>query len=204
MKKQWYALLLAAGLAACATGPTSAPTEVLYRGKNVTHDGTGLIVQGSAEKGIVVVTNWNDHYALALPYSTDWKFTVERGSRLRGGGGNFNLTLTIEPSPLSPDEQMKSVRSWATSDKNRLPPDRSELITVNGEPVLRTEINLERVDKAFKGGKHVNYYSAKNWKGTLYTLHISEIVPPEDVGKFSEKNLRFFATKGFSVEFMRK
>ena len=204
MKKHWYALLLVAGLAGCATAPTSAPTQVLYRGTDVTHDGTGLIVQGSAEKGLVVVTNWNDHYALALPYSPDWKFTVERGSRLRGGAGNFNLTLTIEASPLSPDEQMKYVRSWATSDKNRLPPDKSELITVNGEPVLRTEINLERVDQRFKGGKHINYYSARNWKGTLYTLHISEIVPPEDVRKFSEKNLRFFATRGFSVDFMRK
>jgi hypothetical protein len=202
MKKNWFALLLFAGLAACATAP--GPTQITYRGGDLTHDGTGLIVKASEEKSFIVVTNWNDHYALALPYSTEWKFIVERGSRLRGGAGNFNLTLSIEASAMSPEEQMKYVRTWATSDKNRLPPDKTELMTANGEPVLRTEINLERVDKAFKGGKHINYYSAKNWKGTLYTLHVSEVVPAENVRKFNEKKMRDYVTKGFSVEFMRK
>ena len=203
MQRNWLALLLFAGLAACATAPT-APTEILYRGGELTHDRTGLIVQESKDKSFIVATNWNDHYALALPYSTDWKFVVERGSRLRGGAGNFNLTLSIEGSPLSPAEQMKYVRTWATSDKNRLPPDKSELMSIRGEPVLRTEINLERIDKTLKGGKHINYYAARNWKGTLYTLHISEIVPPEKVPTFNEKKMRDYVTVGFSVDFMRK
>src|SRR2546422_5756829 len=202
MKIHRFAWLLFAGLAACATAPT--PTEVLYRGAPVTHDATGTIVRSDDEKTMIVVTNWNDHYALVLPYSTDWKFTVERGSRLRGTGGSFNVTLSIEASALSPDEQMKYVRTWATSDKHRLPPDKTELLTANGEPVLRTEINGERVDKAFKGMKHINYYSAKNWKGTLYTLHISEAVSSEQAKKFNEKRMRDYVTKGFSVDFMRK
>jgi hypothetical protein len=99
---------------------------------------------------VIVVTNYRDHYALLLPYSTEWKFSVERGRRLRGTGGGFNVTLTIEASDLSPDAQMKYVRTNVTSDRNPLPPDKTELMSVNGEPVLRTEINAERVDKAFK------------------------------------------------------
>jgi hypothetical protein len=202
LQKRWFALLLVAGLGACATAPTS--NQILYRGGELTDERTGTIVQGSEEKNLIVVTNWNDHYALALPYSNEWQFTVERGRRLRGTGGTFNVTLTIEPSSKTPDEQMKYVRNWATSDENRLPPDKSELLSANGETVLRTEINAERVDKAFKGVKHVNYYSAKNWKGTLYILHISDVVPPEKARTFNEKRMRDYATKGFSVDFMRK
>jgi hypothetical protein len=202
MKKKWFAFLLLAGLAACATAPT--PSSIVFRGIEVIDDATGLIVQADEQKSLVAVTNWKDHYALILPYSTDWKFTVERGRRLRGTAGRFNVTLSMEASDLSPEAQMKYVRTWATSDKNRLPPDKTELMTINGEPILRTEINAERVDKVFKGTKHVNYYSAKNWKGTLYTLHISEVVPPEDAKKFSEKRMRDYVTKGFAVDFMRK
>jgi hypothetical protein len=202
MKKNRFAFLLLAGLAACASAPM--PGNVQYRGTDVTDDATGLIVQGDEKKSLIVVTSYRDHYALLLPYSTEWKFTVERGRRLRGTGGRFNVTLTIEASDLSPDAQMKYVRTWVSSDKNPLPPDRTELMSVNGETVLRTEINAERVDKAFKGTKHINYYSAKNWKGTLYTLHISEVVPPEDAKKYSENRMRNYVTKGWSVDFMRK
>jgi len=203
MRTNWLASLLFAGLVGCAT-TGSGPTEVYFKGDELTHDRTGLIVKAADDKSFIVVTNWNDHYALALPYSTEWKFIVERGSRLRAGAGSFNITLTIEPSKLSPDEQMKYVRSWATSDKNRLPPDKTELLKTNGEAVLRTEINLERVDASFKGGKHINYYAAKNWEGTLYTYHISEVVPAQDLRKFNEKKMQNYVTKGFHVDFMRK
>lgn len=202
MKKNWFVFLLLAGVAACASAPT--PGNVQFRGTDVTDSATGLIVQGDEKKALIVVTNYKDHYALLLPYSTEWTFSVERGRRLRGSGGRFNVTLTIEASELSPDAQMKYVRTNVTSDRNPLPPDKTELMSVNGEPVLRTEINAERVDKAFKGTKHINYYSAKNWKGTLYTLHISEVVPPEDAKKFSENRMRTYVTKGWSVDFMRK
>ena len=202
MKKSRFAFLLLAGLAACASVPPSG--EVQYRGTDVTDSATGLIVQGDEKKALIVVTNDKDHYALLLPYSTRWKFSVEQGRRLRGNGGLFNVTLTIEASDISPDAQMKYVRTWATSDKNPLPPDKAELLSVNGEPVLRTEINAERVDKAFKGTRHINYYSAKSWKGTLYTLHISEVIPPEDAKKYSENRMRSYVTKGWSVDFMRK
>src|SRR5687767_13523135 len=100
MKRNWIALLLVAGLAACATAPTST-TQIAYRGGTLEDDASGIIVRASDDKDLIVVLNWRDHYAVALPYSTDWKFTAERGSRLRGGAGNFNLTLTIEPSSRS-------------------------------------------------------------------------------------------------------
>jgi len=200
MNTKWLPLLLLAGVAACASGPT----QIAYRGGEVIDDPTGIIVKSDDDKKIIAVTSWNDHYALILPYRTDWKFTVERGKRLRGNGGPMNVTLMMERYQITPEDEIKYIRNHLTSDKHPMPPDKTEVLKVNGEPVLRTEINAERIDKAFKGVKHINYYSAKTWKGMLYTLHVSQVVGAEEAKTFNEGPLRAYVTKGFSVEFMRK
>src|SRR3972149_10720808 len=87
----------------------------------------------------VATTRW--------PYSNKWQFTAERGRRLRVHAGPFNVTLMMEMYNISAAEQMDDVRTNVTSDKNPIPPDTVELIKVNGEPVLRTEINAEKIHK---------------------------------------------------------
>ena len=194
MKKTLLSLFALIALLSCATQPAQKPvfTSVSFRGEDLLDRSSGLLLRAE-KKTILAVFSAIDGYFFVLPYFDKWDFTIERGSKmmkLLGQSEPFNVTLLMEAYDISPEKQLEYVL-------NQLHPDKYQMLNVMDQKVLRTEINAERLDKSFKGGKHINYYCARRREELIFTLHISVMSFPYD---FADERKLLICTESFSVD----
>lgn len=166
----------------------------------------GITIIGDKDKKFIALTSLRHHYALVLPYTEDWVFTNGTDSLLRGNAGVINLTLTVEKTVETPQQHLETHRQAIRANPANKGIEKLEMITFKGEPVL-TEIQdgaAASGNRTFQGVQVHHFFAAKNWKGALYVLHLSQVVSPKDQKSFDESMLLSMVTRGFSVDFMRE
>lgn len=152
------------------------------------------------------IGNWRLHYIQILPYldDNDWVFDAEEPYHLKGNAGTLNMDIQITDTEVLPDEQLDQLKEYLGSDKNPVAPSEINLITHRETLVLRTEVDAAKINAAFQGVKHINFYCSKKWGETLYKLHFSKVVRAGKSDPVSDEEMLDFVTAGFSVDFQRE
>ncbi|MEF8753689.1 MAG: hypothetical protein V5B60_07060 [Accumulibacter sp.] len=144
------------------------------------------------------------HYFLVLPYSDEWRFTLDDTSLLRGTCGAFNVTLLARESDETPEQVLKQHKSYILSNPKTKGIKEIEIIKHGGISVLRNTVDLEALSglEKYRGFEIRHFFVARKWKRELFLLHLSKTVSPGEA--FLEDKHLFMLTKGFDVDFMRE
>ena len=198
-------LFAAAALAALCT-VARAGQEFRFDGKTVQDPKTGFTVLGEKKDGIIAATSARDHYGLILPWVDEgWTFTVGDSPLLKGAGGLFNLTLSVEECDETAERHLKTVQQRLAEAGRMKGVEKSEIVTFGKEPVLRMRVDAATASgrTEFRGVKMIHLHAAERSGRFVYVLHLSRVIPAEEAASFDEKPLLSFATVGFRADFMR-
>lgn len=197
-------LLAAAALAALCTA-ARAGQELRFSGEMVQEPKSGFTVLGEKKDGIIAVTSAGHHYSLVLPWAGDWTFTLDDSPLLKGTSGLFNLTLSVEETGETPARYLRTVQARLADSGRMKGVEANEIVTFRKEPVLRIMVDAAGASgrSEFRGVKMIHLHAAERVGRLVYVLHLSRVIPAEEVGKFDDKLLLSFATVGFRTDFMR-
>jgi hypothetical protein len=197
-------LLAAAALLTLCTA-ARADQELRFRGEMVQEPKTGFTVLGEKKDGIIAVTSAAYHYSLVLPWQEEWTFTVGDSPLLKGSSGLVNLTLSVEECDESPEDHLRTVKARLADSGRMKGVERSEIVTFKKEPVLRMMVDAAQASgkREFRGVKMIHLHSVERVGRLVYVLHLSRVIPAEEVAKFDDKLMLSFATVGFRSDFMR-
>lgn len=188
---------------AVVAGYAAPPAEICYKGSEIFNPETGIYITGKGN--LLALSNGRLHYSLILPYSEDWVFNTEEACHLKGNSGPLNMDVQILiETDLSPEEQITQLKEYLVSDKNPVTPSKIDLITHQGDVVLRTEVDGAKINAVFQGVKHINFYCSKKSGGDLYKLHFSKVVRANRSDPVADEKMLDFVTAGFSVDFQRE
>lgn len=198
-------LLAAAALLVLGT-PAHAGQEVRFSGEMVQDSKTGFTVLGEKKDGIIAVTSAAHHYSLALPWTEDWAFTQGEAPLLKGASGLYNLTLSVEECDESAEQHLKTVQARLAESGRMKGVEKSELVSFKKEPVLRILVDAATASgkREFQGVKMIHLHSAERVGRLVYVLHLSRVIPAEEVASFDDRRMLSFATVGFRSDFMRE
>lgn len=177
-----------------------------FTGKTVQEEAAGITILGKKDKGLLAVTSSRFHYSLILPYAEDWVFILDDSSLLRGNSGLINLTLSAVETDKKPAQFLEGYRKRLEQSERVKGMEKSEIITVNNDPVFRNVIDGEIAGGSaeFRGIKMVHFFGAKRRDSVMYLLHLSRVVPPTERETFTEKTFLDMVTAGFQVDFMKE
>jgi hypothetical protein len=182
--------------------PGWSPTRFIFDGTPTGKDifaSTGIVVLGDKDKKFILLNNTVAQYLVALPYSEQWVFDIEKG-HLKGNAGLVNFDVQIGRGSETSDEHLKKLKDYLLSANKPIPipSDTAELVTYSSRTVLRSEIEGEKVSPMFKGMKHINFYSVRKRGESLFKLHLSVVVPPGGPS-IVEKDFLWYVAEGFVV-----
>lgn len=205
MKKAGALLLVVMLVALHAAQAVGAERTLRFTGKTVQEEAGGITILGRKDRGLLAVTSTRFHYALILPYAENWVFTLDDSSLLRGNSGLVNLTLSAFETDKKPAQFLEGYKKRLEQSERVKGVEKSEIITVNNEPVFRNVVDGEIVGGSaeFRGVKIVHFFGAKRRDSVIYLLHLSRVVPPKERESFKEKTFLDMVTAGFQVDFMK-
>jgi hypothetical protein len=182
--------------------PGWSPTRFVFDGTPTGKDvfaSTGIVVQGNQDKKFILLHNTVVMYLVALPYSEQWVFDIEKGY-LKGNAGLINFDVQIGRGSETSDEHLKKLKDYLLSANKPIPipSDTAELVAYGSRTVLRSEIEGGKVSPMFKGMKHINFYSVRKRGESLFKLHLSVVVPPGGPS-IVEEDFLWYVAEGFVV-----
>jgi hypothetical protein len=182
--------------------PGWSPTRFIFDGTPTGNDvfaSTGIVVLGNKDKKFILLNNTVAQYLVALPYSEQWIFDIEKG-HLKGNADLINFDVQIGKGSESPDEHLRKLRDYLLSANKPVlvPSDTAKFVTYHSRTVLRSEIEGEKVGPMFKGMKHINFYSVRKRGESLFKLRLSVVVPPGGPS-IVEEDFLWYVVEGFVV-----
>jgi len=192
------------GLSALLVAASAAAGErsVRFTGKDLADDRLGILVGGTDAKDLVAVVSPRFHYGLILPWG-DWEFSRTEDSLLTGHSGLVNLTLEGFRSSETPEATLAARRKWLETTPAGRGIRRMELVSFEGQKVLRNEVDGGAFAKELAGATVVHYFAARAWKDDLFVLHLSVVVPPGKEKAFDDERYLRYVAVGFRADFDR-
>lgn len=179
--------------------------NVSFKGEALKERKSGINVTPDDARKIIAVTSSRNNYSLILPYSEEWLFTWREGYLLIGKAGNINADLLAVSSKDSPRQYLEDLRRKMTESDSLMGLESAEIIPHRGQYVLVAVMDGEEalVSERYNGLKHLNVFTVRKWRSSLYLLHLSISVPPDSASQQTREQFLDFATAGFSVSYMR-
>jgi len=94
--------------------PGWSPTRFIFDGTPTGKDAfasTGIVVLGDKDKKFILLNNTVAQYLVALPYSEQWVFDIEKG-HLKGNAGLINFDVQIGRGSETSDEHLKKLKDY--------------------------------------------------------------------------------------------
>jgi hypothetical protein len=163
---------------------------------NEVYNATGLIVGCEDTKSVMVAYDSALHYSVGLP-CYKWVFDYEP-FHLKGKSGRLQFDVQVYlGGDETPEQHLQFLRtSAATKD------EKAEIITFQNESMLKSEIDLEKVNPSSIGAKQLHLYAVRKAGKTLYKLHLQLDIPPEKAATAKADEDYFIAAvaKGFKID----
>ncbi|MDA3899390.1 MAG: hypothetical protein PF637_02590 [Spirochaetes bacterium] len=162
------------------------------------------------DKKYLVITNPCSHFAFILPFETNWTFSKSGRYALFGTNGYKNISIDIINNINKTDiNYLETRKNNFEKNSDRYGVEKTKFIKTYSIPVLKTEVNIEKVMKNLgkdfpkKNLKQYNYFVTRVYDKTRYTLHFSVLASGNKDNGFNESYYLKTITKSFDVNFKR-
>lgn len=203
-----FIFLLPVLIASCTTASNH---RVSYKGgKPVLDKELCIMLMSDDDNKYLITTNPCSHFAFILPYDRNWTFSKNGRYALYGNNGNKNISIDIINNSNKNDIDYLETRKKNFENNSAVfGVEKAKVIKKYSIPVLKTEVNIEKVMKNLgkdfpsKDYKQYNYFVTKANDKTRYVLHFSIIVSGNRNDDFNESHYLKTITKSFDVNFQR-
>jgi hypothetical protein len=176
---------------------------IYFKGDFVLDEESGLSILPDENKEIIAITNMIYHYALILPYSTDWVIVFDDKYVLSASNNLLNVTLElIKNNGESSESFLENLMNRYLDNKLKFGISNAIIINYENDHVLATIIDIYLLDDKIKDKdiKQIDYFSTKTFKDERFIMHLS-FTQKQDHVDLNNPDLLNYLTIGFNIDF---